>query len=766
MPLHRLDDSGQPLPIPDVQRTTLALDVLGRFICSTWDEAVNNGGTPFDVVVIGSGMFGGYLADKIFRGGKLRVLVLEAGPFLSPTHLQNLPSFGLFEPGAIDPASDTGAARNLVWGIPWRGNSQFVGQAFCVGGKSLYWGGWCPTLLPADLDAWSKFSPEVAEYLKDHYPTLQRQVGILNTQGQVATDFIEGPLFDAIKKKVDAVVAAKTVPNLDTSERAPLAVQGEPPASGLFAFDKYSSVILLIEAVREAAGAADRDRRLFVVPNTHVTRLQTTNGMVTGVEASSNGKPVFLNVSPTCAVVLALGAIESTRLALVSFPRTSNPAEELMGRNLMVHIRDNIEARIERSALDPSKTLPSRLQAAAMLVRGSNSQGKFHLQVTASADTGMDPNPDRLLYTMIPDVDMVDDLLAMESGDSISLWFRGVSEVQGDKTTPVPSASGSWINLSPFERDEYGVPRAYVQIQHTAVDLGVAEAMDAATLALVKKMANDNASAFQVVQKNRDPAGSTYHEAGTLWIGDDFRTSVTDANGRFHHVANVYCSDQSLFPTAGSVNPTLTGLTLSRKVAEAILARSTEATAQAVPASTPILDGSLSGWKNTGGGGLRDIGGGVVETFGGVGLQWYTMKQFGDFLFSLGWRCTAIDDNSGVFLRFPNLDGQPASIADAHGYEVQIDERGFDFGPNVFGDSLSKTGAIYKLAPARVGAAKRLGLWNTYEIEARGRRIVVRLNGELVCDFIDPGPRSLRGYVGLQYHTGHVQFRDVRIAEL
>ena len=35
-----------------------------------------------------------------------------------------------------------------------------------------------------------------------------------------------------------------------------------------------------------------------------------------------------------------------------------------------------------------------------------------------------------------------------------------------------------------------------------------------------------------------------------------------------------------------------------------------------------------------------------------------------------------------------------------------------------FGDSLSQTGAIYKLAPARTGAAKRLGLWNTYEIEA------------------------------------------------
>jgi hypothetical protein len=54
MPLNELIDSGNPIqPPPDVQRTTLGLDVLSRFICSTWDEAVNNGGKPFDAVVIG-----------------------------------------------------------------------------------------------------------------------------------------------------------------------------------------------------------------------------------------------------------------------------------------------------------------------------------------------------------------------------------------------------------------------------------------------------------------------------------------------------------------------------------------------------------------------------------------------------------------------------------------------------------------------------------------------------------------------------------------
>src|SRR5258707_6458549 len=99
MPLNDLKDSGNPIQRrPDVQRTSLSLDVLGRFICNTWDEAVNNGGQPFDAVVIGGGMFGGYFAEKIFRNEELFPnetrqnicgLVLGAGPFFVSPHIQN-----------------------------------------------------------------------------------------------------------------------------------------------------------------------------------------------------------------------------------------------------------------------------------------------------------------------------------------------------------------------------------------------------------------------------------------------------------------------------------------------------------------------------------------------------------------------------------------------------------------------------------------------------------------------------------------------------
>lgn len=255
------------------QSTTFSIDALGRFICNTWEEATLNGGAPFDVVVIGSGMYGAYCATKINRlSPNKRVLVLEAGSFLLAEHVQNLPRIGLNIPSEILPSNDPGTPRDLVWGIPWRGNVGFPGLAYCVGGKSIYWGGWCPTLTPGDLQKWPS---STAQYLTNNYNRLEREIGV-----EPATDFISGVLQSALSKAITN--AASTVDKIELDvgnngvQDAPLAVQGASPASGLFSFDKYSSVPLLIDAIREDvenSAGNDANRQLFLVPNTHVVRL-------------------------------------------------------------------------------------------------------------------------------------------------------------------------------------------------------------------------------------------------------------------------------------------------------------------------------------------------------------------------------------------------------------------------------------------------------------------------------------------------------------
>ena len=105
---------------------------------------------------------------------------------------------------------------------------------------------------------------------------------------------------------------------------------------------------------------------------------------------------------------------------------------------------------MSRGALDPGNTLPNALQTGALLVRGSTPQGAYHLQVTASADPG--GNSDALLYTMIPDIDLLDATLANQQNGWISIGFRGASQLVGDQASSVPNAHGRWINLSPMNK--------------------------------------------------------------------------------------------------------------------------------------------------------------------------------------------------------------------------------------------------------------------------------------------------------------------------
>jgi hypothetical protein len=222
------------------------------------------------------------------------------------------------------------------------------------------------------------------------------------------------------------------------------------------------------------------------------------------------------------------------------------------------------------------------VQTAAFLVRGVTPSGRFHLQVTASTHNA---GSDELLFRMVPDIEILNAQLANQDPNWIAITLRGIGEMKGDPAAAVPNNATSWIDLSPFESDEFGVPRAYVQLKVTAGDLQVWQTMDQTALAVAQQIAGaagnieylyDGGWKTQPFPLDRPfpdwhrGLGTTYHESGTLWMGDASASSVTNALGRFHHVTNAYACDQSMFPTVGSVNPVLTGLTLAKRIAEAV----------------------------------------------------------------------------------------------------------------------------------------------------------------------------------------------------
>jgi hypothetical protein len=110
------------------------------------------------------------------------------------------------------------------------------------------------------------------------------------------------------------------------------------------------------------------------------------------------------------------------------------------------------------------------------------------------------------------------------------------------------------------------------------------------------------------------------------------------------------------------------------------------------------------------------------------------------------------DANSGVFVRCQN----PAQITDENCYEANI----FDQRP----DPIYATGAIVKVAKLTAPMIKAGGQWNTYEITAKGNRLVLVLNGTKTVDVEDSKLAS--GPIALQWGRGVIKFRKVEIKAL
>ena len=194
----------------------------------------------------------------------------------------------------------------------------------------------------------------------------------------------------------------------------------------------------------------------------------------------------------------------------------------------------------------------------------------------------------------------------------------------------------------------------------------------------------------------------------------------------------------------------LTGTALARRLADRLAARPA---VHPDPGFHALFDGSnTTKWRmstitNQPG---RDNPGRFVVVDGGLeavtgtdlGLFWHTDPTPADYILRLEWRRWGDEDNSGVFVRFPNPETKgydnTAYVAVDFGFEVQIDQLARDDGAAVH-----KTAAIYDFAgphdPAHL-PVNPPGQWNQFEIRVHGQTYDVSLNGTPVTHYVNPDP--------------------------
>jgi hypothetical protein len=838
-------------PLLGSESTSFTQDNMGRFLCNTLREALDSttevvGGRKrdFDTIIIGGGTFGSVVAEHLFIADTTRsrrILVLEAGPFVLPEHVQNMPYMG----GAPDMR------------VPWANHPalNYPGLIFAIGGRSLTWGGWSPELLDVELPAWPaatraalRGAPPTAGY----FASASRQIGVHETN-----DFIYGPLHTALRGQLhDGLIVAGNetgltfadlpdhpavrypnpgdpaitatvlrdwlqLPAGDTTPlpqlkdlfklEAPLAVQSVA-VPGFFPTNKFSAVPGLTRAARlagtEADGigqAADARKRLMIVPDCHVQELITETRpddwvRVTGVRVWQNGGSSDIMLAPDrngrqSAAVIALGTVETTRVALTTFQQSlAGRAAQRMGQNLIAHLRSNLTIRIPRAAIAanlPPTLIPS-LQCSALLVKGQAANGRtFHFQITAAGLNQLGVDSEAELFKKIPTLEHIESML-QATDNTVVITIRGIGEM-------TPRNPDSSINLSATEID-FGRPKAVVSLGNskatpaqfpgspeTNADRATWDEMDAvsdkialifagnepfeilpAPTSSIPVPAGTHAARLATLgafRNRRDDLGTTHHDAGTMRMGDNIADAVTNDFGRIHDTTNCYVAAPALFPATGSPNPMLTGVALARRTGDLLDTNVLPGpdpivSPQAEAGFRPLFDGTaatFSKWRLAGptGGGMLHLNGEMVSYGdGGLRLFYYATETFGDFTLRLQFKIfDTAKHNSGVFIHFPppTLDLATAVLRQraAHeaafdpnnaawkpviaGFEVQIDD-------NALGDS---TKDFYGIKPEPNGLFKnRTGA--VYKIQAGDRIWHMNTNEPAVQNYT-PGPALIPG---------------------
>jgi sugar phosphate isomerase/epimerase len=172
---------------------------------------------------------------------------------------------------------------------------------------------------------------------------------------------------------------------------------------------------------------------------------------------------------------------------------------------------------------------------------------------------------------------------------------------------------------------------------------------------------------------------------------------------------------------------------------------------------------SKQGWNQYGPGYfVLDEKTGILKGNGGMGLFWYSVKKYTDFILELDFKCEMDITNSGIFIRVPEMPASNDYIY--HSFEIQIDDAS---------KGIHHTGAAYDAEAPTQEPSKPTGEWNHFKITFMGNRISVELNGVPVLDWEAEPRGKIRdfasgGYIGLQNHDSRAPayFRNVFIKEL
>jgi choline dehydrogenase-like flavoprotein len=507
----------------------------------------------WDVIVVGTGMGGGTLTAaltrKLYESGsrKLKVLALDAGSLLFPTHVANLPI--RYGPNTGEGTAIWSSLREFgrqpytvvadpAWAT-WNDDDHRVSwqdwEVFALGGRSLYWGGLCPEISKRELTKWpAAVADDLIEPRADGLSYYDRAALALSV-GHPRDNDLEKEARDLLD---DLLPHRK-------NELAPVAVRRERPTGWGLPSGLYSTADLLVRQ-RLRNGTNGSFGPPYVDLAEIVVALEPASGhwLVHTVDLRDGSRCVRRGMR----VVLCAGTVETPRIVAAS---GLAGASGRVGKGLTEHPMAYLHFAV------PMGSRLFRARAAADLVsmprREHCEDPEFMLQFQLNADAVFDRGlPDGWLNpgTGVDPGHTAGQLVFFGRSD------LGDGEVTFDTTHP-------WIPLDPGGGPF--LPSATVRPSVGGMPASWQAVADTITTAIGALPLQGDARPLSLLQA--DP-GVVSHEVGTMRMGADAAGAVVDSNLQVFGCEGLFVCDNSVFPTSPPANPSLTLAALALRLAD------------------------------------------------------------------------------------------------------------------------------------------------------------------------------------------------------
>ena len=507
----------------------------------------------YDVIVIGSGAGGGTLTHALAPTGT-RVLLLERGDFF-PREIENWDSRSVW----LDKRyANAGTWRNLADGSTFTPK-----QHYYVGGNTKVYGAILFRFRERDFGEIRHVdgvSPAWPIDYADLEPWYTRAERLYQVHGERGTDPTEPPA--DVPYPYPAISHEPRIAQLDADLRA-AGLQPFPLPNGILidesapwqsacircaTCDGYACITNgKADAAVVAVEPSLRYPNVTLLTRVLVTRLETdpTGRSVERVVVERDGTVEEYSAD---VVVLAAGAINSAALLLRSandrHPDGLGNGSGVVGRHLMLH---------NNSSLIAFSRLPNPTKFQKTL--GIND-----------------------FYFGDPDSDWPYPLGAMQmlgKSDAVLIGFD-VPDAE-DPAEVARHALDFWLTTEdlPLPGNRVTVDReGRIGLRYTPTNLEAHRRLRARFESLLSAMqCRDDVYENLSYVGGRLGVSGVAHQNGTVRFGTDPATSALDLDCRMHEVDNLYVADSSFFVSSTAVNPTLTIVANSLRVAERVAGR-------------------------------------------------------------------------------------------------------------------------------------------------------------------------------------------------